>query len=105
MTSLRDHPLMAYHHIRNWPPVWTLPVRGGEKTLKGEIGILKYVHSAARDFSSNKCFLVIEYEGQNYCGALLFDDRTFCSRISTILHNQLGHSIKEIGDLDLSHTF
>ena len=105
MTSLRDHPLMTYHHIGNWPPVWTVPQREGGKKLKGELGTLKYVHSATRDFRSNKCFLVIEYEGQYYCGALLFDDITFCSQISAILRTQVGHSIKEIGDLDLSHTF
>jgi hypothetical protein len=105
MTSLRDHPLMTYHHIGNWPPVWAVPTKGRRENLKGEIGTLRHVHSATGDFPSNKCFLVIEYEGQLYCGALLFDDITFCSQISAILHTQLGHSIKEIGDLDLSHTF
>jgi hypothetical protein len=96
---------MTYHQIGNWPPVWTVPQREGGEKLKGEIGTLKYVHSATLDISSSKCFLVIEYEGQHYYGALLFDDITFCSQISAILRTQLGHSIKEIGDLDLTHTF
>jgi hypothetical protein len=104
MTSLRDHPLMSYRGVGNWPPVWTLPAGAGTKTIRGEIGVLKYVHSATGRFPTNRCFLVVECEGHNYCGALLFDDRIFCSRIATILHNQLGHSIKDIGDLDLDHT-
>lgn len=39
--QLRDHPLMIYHGIRNWPPAWTW--RSGQDNAKprGEIGILR----------------------------------------------------------------
>ncbi len=33
-----------------------------------------------------------------------FDDPRFCSQIFTILQANVDRSIKDIGDLDLSHT-
>jgi hypothetical protein len=45
---LRDHPLMSRYGVPNWPPVWTWvdgpEIDGPEnKSLKGELGILKWV--------------------------------------------------------------
>jgi hypothetical protein len=38
---LRDHPLMSYHGVPNWPPTWTW-MRGREDNYpRGEVGILK----------------------------------------------------------------
>jgi len=37
-------------------------------------------------------------------GFMDFDDFTFSSQIFTLLKANIGHSIKEIGDLDVSHT-
>lgn len=40
---LRNHPLMSYKGIPNWPPIWTW-TDGVENTRpRGEIGILKGV--------------------------------------------------------------
>jgi hypothetical protein len=99
---LREHSLMRRGPIFNWPPVWNQPTKEGNKTLHGEVGVLRYVHSSFH--SSNKCFLVIEYNGQHYVGALLFVDNFFCSQICALLHHHLGQPIKEIGDLDVSFT-
>jgi hypothetical protein len=37
-------------------------------------------------------------------GFMGFDDPAFCSEIDRLLKFHVGLSIKEIGDLDLSHT-
>jgi len=98
--KLKDHPLMSYRGVRNWPPVWTLRRNGSVKTLMGEAGVLKYVHSNTE--MSNKCFLVIDFQSKTYVGSILCRDHSFCTQISDLLRDHIGRPIKEIGDLDLS---
>jgi hypothetical protein len=102
--QLRDDPRMSYHRVSNWPPVWTKGIKKRDtKTVVGEVGILRYVHYYR--LPAHKCYLVIEYQHEYFVGALIFDDPSFCAQIAEILQQQIGHSIKEIGDLDISHTF
>ena len=98
---LRDHPLMRHRGVRNWPPVWTKARREDRKTVRGEVGILRYVQSMT---PSDKCYLVIEHEMQYLVGTLIFDDVTFCRQIGNLLREHVGRSITEIGDLDTSST-
>jgi len=72
------------------------------KITNGEIGVLKYV--MVHDQMPNRLFLFIEHEGNGYTGCLLFNDRSFCQQLQTILETEIGASIKEIGDLELSYT-
>ena len=95
---LRDHPLMSYRGMTNWPPVWC---RTGEETLSGEIGVLV---NADSDRSGKKCYLTIDFESRRYLGTLLFSDEKMCWLITKTLKNRVGLSIKEIGDLDMSFT-
>jgi hypothetical protein len=97
---LRDHPLMCYIGAANWPPVW-MELRSG-RSIRGELGVLRSVH--ALSLASNKCFLVMEYQDKVYLGTLIFDDRVFCAQIYNLVKQHIGLSIKEIGDLDVSHT-
>jgi len=101
--NLRDHPLMIYRSVRNWPPTWTVLVSriGSVKTVKGEVGVLRFVHS--NYITSNKLFLVIEYQSETYVGCLMFRDHSFCTQISHLLRDHIGRSIKDIGELDVSH--
>jgi len=101
--QLRNHPLMRRHGVPSWPPVWTLTRSQNEKTVRGEVGVLTYV--IGNHQVTNRCYLVIEHNNERYMGCLLVDEIAFCSEIAAILQNQLGHSTKEIGDLDLSYTF
>jgi hypothetical protein len=96
--KLRDHPLMNYRGMANWPPLWC---HTGKPNLRGEIGVLT---SADSDRTGNRCYLSIEFQDERYFGTLLFDDRSFCWFISKILKNRIGLSTQEIGDLDLSFT-
>ena len=99
--ELRNHPLMSHYGIPNWPPVWTpANPRDDKPSLRGEIGVLKYVLCQS---SGNTCFLMIAHDGGGYIGSLLFDEGLFCQQIGKILETCTGRTIKEIGDLDLSH--
>ena len=101
--KLRDHPLMSYHGISNWPPVW-IPLHQNEyKILKGEIGFLHCV-IYKEGALPNKCFLIIDHEDRGYMASLIFDDTTFCRQIVKLLPDYCGHPTKEIGNIDLSHT-
>src|SRR5688500_13349008 len=100
--ELRAHPMMSHRSQRNWPPVWTQVTKDATKTVRGEVGVLKYVHANAK--LSNKCFLVIEYAHEKYVGSLIFDDKTFCAQVAALLQRNQGRSIKDIGDLNLSFT-
>jgi len=91
---------MSFHGVSNWPPVWVHSRSDGQMQVNGEFGVLKYVHASNR--LSNKCYLVIEHENTQYVGCLIFNDAGFCYQVANMLRTHLGHSIKEIGDLDLS---
>jgi hypothetical protein len=99
---LRDHPLMSYQGIRNWPPTWIRLKGRGDKHLTGEIGMLKGVLLAGT--SPNRCLLLIFHEGSFYKGSLLFDDDAFFKHIVELLQSCSNRSIAEIGSIDLSHT-
>jgi hypothetical protein len=100
LVDLRDHPLMRYRGMRNWPPVWTQAGTTGNKSARGELGVLKQVNGDRR--STQRFYLVIEHEGERYVGALLFDDSVFGWFISKVLRSHIGWPIKNIGALDLS---
>ncbi|HEY2986744.1 MAG TPA: hypothetical protein VGL11_03395 [Candidatus Binatia bacterium] len=93
---------MAYRGQSNWPPVWMWV--GGERNQnpKGEIGILHEVTLPPAG-APNRCSLIVEHEGAVYLGSLLFDDPSFCGDLVQLLRNHCGHSVEQIGSLDLSH--
>jgi len=91
--------------MRNWPPVWiqrdpAYKLHG--KKLRGEIGVLKRVlHHLDMP---NECFLIIDHGGDAWIGALMIDNWAFCAQIGDVLQSHIGHSIKEIGGIDLAFT-
>jgi hypothetical protein len=100
--QFRDHPLMSYRGVPNWPPVWTLARNGSVRILRGEVVVLTQVLSNSE--MSKKCYLVIDFEGERFVGTLLCDDPIFCLQIPDILRRYIGRRIIDIGDLDVSHT-
>ena len=100
--KLRDHPLMTYRKMRNWPPVW-IEKYAESKTLVGEIGIL--THIGAPEFErGNRCYLHITHNDKPYVGFLLFDDHAFGAFVRDLLKRHIQKSIKEVGNLDVSWT-
>ena len=101
---LRDHPLMMYHGVRSWPPVWIW--RGGNPTTnnpKGEVGTLLDAVRSHRP-PQFTCFLIMEHRGEEYVGPLLLDDRAFCNQVVELLKAHRNHSIAEISGLDVSYS-
>ena len=102
---LRDHPLMNYRGIPNWPPRW-LPRKdaGGEK-VSGEVGVLvEAVVSCSSVHNGNvsQLFLFMEHHRKQYVAAVLFSDATFCRQVGELMKKHYGRPLEEIGGLDLS---
>jgi hypothetical protein len=102
MTTLRDHPLMRHHSAHNWPPVWTQASKNSQ-TVRGEVGVLRSIHLNL-GLELHKIFLIIEHDGEYFIGTLMIDDAAFRRQVRELLQRHIGRSIKEIGDLDMSHT-
>ena len=103
MLPLRDHPLMSYHGLRNWPPEWIWVGGQPNRHQRGEIGVLRSVVISHAQPPAG-CFLYIEHEGASYMGCLLFDDQNFCREVVTLLQRYANRSIAEIAGIDVSHT-
>jgi hypothetical protein len=97
--ELRDHRLMSYRGVPNWPPVWVRRKNAEQQTLYGEIGILKRVITTGTD--CRKSFLFVEHEGTPYIGCLIFSDPRFCRPIVKLLRRHCSYSIKYISAIDL----
>jgi hypothetical protein len=94
---LRDHPLLSYHGIPSWPPVWTWIGGTESNEPRGEVGILEEV-LLSNISPCDRCFLFIAYEGSKYIGCLLIDDGAFCSQVAKLLKSYHNRPIAEIGD-------
>ena len=86
--------------VTTWPPEWK-PVDRDNGNVQGELGILHEVSMS--DLISNKIFLAMDHLAERYITVLAFDDATFAKQPYPLLLKKIGCSIKEIGDLDLSH--
>jgi hypothetical protein len=83
---------MSYRGVSNWPPVWVGTNRRHE-SVKGEVGVLKDVVPSKTE-GANRFFLVIEDEGLQYVGCLLFEDLFFSRQIYKLLYTHRGASIE-----------
>ena len=93
--KLREHPSMTFRNAPNWPPLWL----GTQSHPHLGMSVLKHVIPDQR--RPNKCFLVVEKNGQGYVGLLEFDDPRLCARLSKILLQHTDRTIRDIGDIDL----
>ena len=87
---------------KTWPPVWTATRQDKDDKPNGEVGILEDVMMS--NLVNDKVFMFMQHEGLRYMGFMVFDDPPCCYEIYRLLKSNLGLSIKEIGDLDLSYT-
>jgi hypothetical protein len=98
--KLRDHPLMTRKSgMPSWPPSWQAVARN-HGAVQGEFGILEDVSMS--DLIANKIFLAMEHASERYIAVLAFDDAMFAKQLYSRLLQNIGQSIREIGDLDLS---
>ena len=54
------------------------------------------------DLIENKIFIAMVHMSERYIAVLCFDEGMFAKQLYSLLVQQIGHSIREIGDLDLS---
>lgn len=103
--QLRDHPLMKRESgYVVWPPVWAKMGDIKSVTFSGEVGYLEQVlRNEAIEALNRNLFLIITHQGSKYIGAMGFDDPISCGLVYELLKSKIGLSIREIGDLDLSH--
>jgi hypothetical protein len=75
---------------------------GGDRYVHviGEVGVLKDVMPCSVE-PFEKCFLIMEHEGRKYIGTLTVGDPSFCQEIYTVLTEQRGKEIQDIGEIDL----
>jgi hypothetical protein len=102
---LRDHPLMNYRGLPNWPPRW-LPRKdfGGEQ-LWGEVGVLREVVVSCGNLYNrqlSQLFLFIEHNQKSYVSAVLFNDAMFCREVGELMKRNYGRPLEEIGSLDVT---
>jgi hypothetical protein len=95
--KLKDHRLMQYHNIPNWPPSY-LTSDYRQETIDAS-GILRSVTLDTR--SANRCFLMVEMGGLGYVSWVKFDDAGFRARFVKTVSGHLNKRMKEIGDLEL----
>jgi hypothetical protein len=100
---LRNHPLMQYHGVPSWPPVWTWISGTENKQPRGEVGTLEEVR-VSNIRPVDRCFLFIDHEGSTYIGCLLIDNEVFCSQVANLVRRYYNHPVAEIGSLDLTYT-
>jgi hypothetical protein len=108
--ELRRHPQMRYRGQRNWPPAWLWMGEGERDFARGEVGVLTRIDVSIQDPHNpfnpkpyNRIYLFMEHRGSGYIGCLLFDDPAACRQVGKILSDLGGWTLKEIGDLDLTH--
>jgi hypothetical protein len=68
---------------------------------RGEVGILVRVEPAGSVLGTPHCFVVIQWNQQEYFGSLYFDEENFLLKIVKLLRSCLGRPIAEIGSLDI----
>ena len=69
--------------------------------LQGEIGVLRNVYYSEHA-EARICYLVIEHESKVLIGTLQFDDPHVCTDVCRVIHEQIGRTIREIGNLEIS---
>ena len=72
------------------------------KKPRGEIGVLRDAFLSRIDPRA-RLFLIVEHEGDEYIGCVMFNDGKFCEQICELLKRQCGKTLTEVGALDLSH--
>ena len=100
--KLRDHPLMSYHGVHNWPPVWVSLYDNDDALRRTEFGVLTEVRES--QFGGDRIVLLMEYNQNTYGAALTFADLAFYKQILELMKSCIGSTIKDIAEIDLTHT-
>jgi hypothetical protein len=78
--------------------------RGGDRnrTIRGEIGVLRDAFLTSIE-PRTRLFLIIEHEGNEYMGCVLFNDSALCEQICRLLDHCRGQTVAQIASLEVGH--
>jgi hypothetical protein len=97
--ELRNHDCMSHGWVQLWPPYWHWTFGEDNTHPVGEMGVLENVRRSTVD--PNACYLMMNHCGASYVAHLQFDHEKCCGLICELLQLHYGHSLKEIGALDI----
>lgn len=97
--KLRGYPLISHNGTPSWPPAWWWTGPGNNRYPRGEVGILKQVLPCSIK-AADRCYLIMEHEGAEYLGILVFQDYAVCQQVYSLLLRYCGRPIQEIGEID-----
>jgi hypothetical protein len=92
---------MRYGGLSAWPPQW-IKTGGGSSEAAPNIRNRNSKQVVFSKVDDTRCYLLIDFNKEEYMGTLLIEDAGFCRQISSLLQKHLGDSIEKIGSLDLS---
>ena len=98
---LRNHPQIVFLGSSAWPPAWSNLRAHAAKQVEGEVGTL--IGTILPENVPTTLYVQMEYDGEPYLGTLMVDDAAFARKLHDFLQKHIGLSIKEVGNLDLSH--
>ena len=84
------------------PPewIWADGLRNFYLHPEGEVGVLQDVQQSLIR-PGRSLFIRISYQRSIYLGRLDLHDQEFCTRVSKLLKANIGHTIEEIGGMDI----
>jgi hypothetical protein len=86
--ELRNHPLMSFQGVRNWPP--EIDIRNSRYPSHGRDWNAPL--STTLCCGPGTCFITMFHDGCYYVGELSFDDHEFCARVCELLKANFGRS-------------
>ena len=93
--ELRDHSILKVTDgINWWPPFWT----NDQKRVRGELGTL--VKAEFRPYLPTLILMWIRHEGEDFIGAHVRNE-VLCRQLHALIAQNIGRTIKQIGDLDV----
>ena len=92
---------MVWQGRPNWPPEWVGPHGPDNPLPQGEVGTLSRVECVSSSPTGPHCFVVMNFNNQEYVGTLNFDEEGFLENIFRTLAAHIGRPLSEIGSLDI----
>ena len=94
--------MMNYRGHPNWPPRQWNWMSGADKTESavGEAGTLEQAQ-LSRILADTLFLTISTSRGNRFTGQLKLDNEPFASRIFSLLHSRIGHTIKDIAETDI----
>lgn len=89
---------LTYQGFSVWPPQWASSYGPGDRFALGDEGVLTGVRVNAKE---RHLMLTMRWEGRENVGVLQWDGPPDLKTVENLLKDQVGKSIRDVGNLDL----